>query len=371
MPDAFHYFSYLPFKLREQIWRLAIRPPVPGVHIFSLCKDGEESRTTGLEGLSSTFPAHHPHDSPWTLTAPRCLPKTSTFTPKAFAKPWTYLIDSGLWSAYHESFSVTPMSWTRNNPSTYLIDSGLWSACRESRQVLEHEFRRPEYHGGNWDESKPTVDKDDDKSHEKEFSLFALPGVTSYTTIEGSEQRVLTVMPRRDLVIIQPLHNQNYSHKRRLWNDIIPFYGTGSSPTQRSDFSDYHVAMEYHSSLPMHWSTLLNLMTYSNRGLIKRVSSFWLIDYRIKLNRTGRAECGSGGWPGAKRKVFLGSDRRYVQVLHEDEDDGEHKVGLWRLVDILQIHVARMRLPGIPELDPRNLQFGLLACEYLKGSAMN
>jgi len=37
MPDTFHLFPLLPPELREMIWELAVRPAVPGAHIFSIC----------------------------------------------------------------------------------------------------------------------------------------------------------------------------------------------------------------------------------------------------------------------------------------------------------------------------------------------
>ncbi|KAK3364205.1 hypothetical protein B0T25DRAFT_529562 [Lasiosphaeria hispida] len=55
MPDTFHSFPLLPRELREMIWELAVRPAVPGAHIFSTyC---QLFNYTEPEGISSSFQA--------------------------------------------------------------------------------------------------------------------------------------------------------------------------------------------------------------------------------------------------------------------------------------------------------------------------
>lgn len=201
MPDTFPHFPLLPFELRDKIWKFAVRPAVPGAHIFSTYLNWFDSKP---EGFLSSFQAFHPFNPSRCLAAPQCLPKTSTFTP--------------------DSLAAMPQSWLRNNPSTYLVDSGLWSACRESRRVIEHAFRCPEYHGhADWGISNSVIDEDDRGNSQKEnFGVLALPGVTSYATMEGNERRLLTVVPYRDLFILQPYDlSESYDTGISL---SIPFY---------------------------------------------------------------------------------------------------------------------------------------------------
>jgi len=208
MPDTFHHFSLLPFELREQIWKFSVRPAIPGVHVF-----GMYPRPSAGGGLAASFQAFHPLALSC-LAAPRCLPKASAFTP--------------------ESLTAEPRSWLRNNPSTYLIDSGLWSACKESRRVIMQAFRRPEYHGKTeWGLIKSDVldnknDDDDNLMHgkpakENNFGLFAMPGVTSYATREGGVDRFLSVVPGRDLFILQPFDFSSHLNKPNL-NVSMPFF---------------------------------------------------------------------------------------------------------------------------------------------------
>lgn len=96
MAPKFHFFPLLPWELREKIWKLAIRPTVPGANFFrayrnqpgpvpehEACTDGDIDRCMW-----------------WCLAAPQCLPNNVDFSPAARR--------------------AAPISWTLNNPSPTL-----------------------------------------------------------------------------------------------------------------------------------------------------------------------------------------------------------------------------------------------------------
>jgi hypothetical protein len=353
MPATFHYFPLLPFELRDQIWKFALRPAVPGAHLF--CTYPQLFNYTEPEGFSFAFQAFHPFDPLWCLGAPRCLPRTSTFT--------------------QDSLALAPTSWLRNNPSAYLIDSGLWSACKESRRVIEHAFRRPEYHGHpNWGISKSVIDEDNRGDSQKQsYGLFALPGVTSYATREEDERRFLSVMPYRDLFILQPFKLSEFYGIGI--SGTIPFYYPGGLARPSFDWwANYQIALEYDPVWDKASAAPYNSM---DRQIIEHlipqiaedcILNFWLIDYRIKPKSTGRAGAESGGPPCTGRKVFLGSDRRYVQVLPEEcpdsrdsYQDGGPLAFILALENALALYDAGEEWSTLSH----SIEFGLLACEYM------
>lgn len=121
MATEFHLFPFLPWELRDQIWKLAIRPDLPGAHIFRV-SDADAHETSDDNDSYRCAKS--------LLAAPQCLPKSVDFTPAAQA--------------------AAPISWTLNNPSTYLIDSGLWTACKESRLATEQVLQARAQREGLW-----------------------------------------------------------------------------------------------------------------------------------------------------------------------------------------------------------------------------
>ncbi|KAK5651820.1 hypothetical protein OQA88_11688 [Cercophora sp. LCS_1] len=366
MPDKFHHFPLLPFELREQIWKLAVRPAVPGVHVF-----GMYPRPSAGGGLAASFQAFHPLDL-FCLAAPRCLPKASAFTP--------------------ESLAAEPRSWLRNNPSTYLIDSGLWSACKESQRVMEQAFRRPEYHGeAEWGLIKSILDKNDDlnaKPAKDNFGLFAMPGVTSYATREGDVDRFLSVMPGRDLFILQPFDFSSHLNKPNL-NISMPFFYPDDL-TRPSWSRRHHIALEYDPAWDkareeeQRYGSEPNIIGYLIPEIADSeqcVSTVWFIDYRIKTNPAGWTDVGKDSELGEDgRRVFWGSGRRYVQVLNgewpvthhtsSENDDRYTYHGPWGLINELRDELSKYEDGEIyggecwSHLD-HFIEFGVLACEYL------
>ncbi|KAH6650518.1 hypothetical protein F5144DRAFT_637426 [Chaetomium tenue] len=261
MATDFHFFPFLPWELRDKIWKFAIRPAVPGAHVFSI-RNGRPKHTNPDH---QTPRDDYPHISESSLAAPRCLPRGVDFSPAAQ--------------------EAAPISWALNNPSTYLVDSGLWAACKESRLAIENGLQIPGKRRKVWSFSEV-------ESFREEQGRFTLPETAMYTVSDNARRRYLTVFPGQDLVILQS------SDIRFLnWNRIL----------NRSGFP-YHMALAYDPA----WDERipdLNRMVYDTA----EAGSFalWFIDYRIKRNPRYTGLEGSS-------KIFYASDRRFVEVEVEE-----------------------------------------------------
>ncbi|KAK1757091.1 hypothetical protein QBC47DRAFT_378394 [Echria macrotheca] len=353
---AFHYFPLLPFELRELIWKFAVRPAVPGAHFFTVKHD--QSR-----GFSSEFQALHPYRNgrqPWCLGAPRCLPKTAEFT--------------------RDLLEATPPSWLHNNPSSYLIDSGLWSACRESRLVMEQAFRRPEHHGENeWGITKSVMDEEVDEGQDASWNhngLFALPGVTSFAAKAGNVPRFFSVIPNRDLFILQPFDLCEWLEwlctGLTTTFDIIPPYSPDSLPLPREEWNcrrqialEYDISWDSVDSLNKSDSPAMDVIRYLVGEDEYKIRTFWFIDYRINPNAlSGRYD--------SPQQVFRASDRRYTEVPEQDYFHLQPP-GLWNFIRVLldeeeKVEIEEALFYGSnPETycAKDGVRFGILACEYL------
>ncbi|UKZ81779.1 hypothetical protein TrVFT333_009552 [Trichoderma virens FT-333] len=101
-PKKFQLFPYLPFELREMIWKAAIRPQERGAQFFTF-SNSSDCVLASLAVLASD-----------TLTA-----KTPNLT----------------------------ISLDDDNVSSYMIDSGLWNACSESSMILQKEVAKRRWFG--------------------------------------------------------------------------------------------------------------------------------------------------------------------------------------------------------------------------------
>ncbi|KAK1750684.1 hypothetical protein QBC47DRAFT_393251 [Echria macrotheca] len=269
MAAEFHFFSRLPFELQDEIWKLAIRPDLPGAHFFTIYK-----AYSGVRMPDSLSPSRRekylgPH-----IAAPRRPARGTSFSRAAE--------------------SAVPMSWTLNNPSSYLIDGGLWTACKESRLVIEREVQNRLL---------------------RLFPPFPTAKMITYpATDESDHLRYLTVFPARDLYILQP---QDYHHwDWKYVGDCFPVEGVKSDhecsescPQGLQDWKHwaYHIALEYDPGRdkcakcrPVRRATGLGMYEYwrgpfllGNPGWNAAhggQSSFWFIDYRLKRNPRYRAK---------------------------------------------------------------------------------
>lgn len=192
--------------------------------------------------------------------------------------------------------------------------------------------------------------------------------------MEGNERRLLTVMPYRDLFILQPYELSESDDTEICLS--IPFYSLGDLTRPCIQYwPNYQIALEYDplwdkaSAAPYH-SMDRQIIEYFIPHIANQcILNFWLIDYRIKPKSIGRVEVESGWPPGTERKVCLGSDRRYVQVLPGECPDSKNSDldgGPWAFILALEDVVANYDDLGEewPPLNPF-IEFGLLFCEYL------
>ncbi|KAI8665223.1 hypothetical protein LRP88_12746 [Fusarium phalaenopsidis] len=155
MNDTFHHFIKLPWELRDQIWKLAIRLPLPGVHIFQIY-DPKYDNVIG-NNIEVFLPHGCPDDH--RLAIPR--------SKNSFA-------------------SVT------------LLDKGLWSACKESRLVMERHFSRLKW--------KTLMDKDWGSFWSMPFEKkLNMPLTGHFIGLDG-RTNFFTVFPHQDLFMLQPLN---------------------------------------------------------------------------------------------------------------------------------------------------------------------
>lgn len=353
MATEFHLFPFLPWELRDQIWKLAIRPDLPGAHIFRVsdADDHETSDDNDSYRCAKSL-----------LAAPQCLPKSVDFTPAAPA--------------------AATISWTLNNPSTYLIDSGLWTACKESRLAIEQVSQARAQREGLWSLKELA------KFREKR-GRFDLPETTTFATCSrGSKRRPLPVFPSKDLVILQSLDlsDLDWQDLEAVW-DSFPTYFLHQGDCVRNDPSG-HMAVEYDPAWDRSDMSWIVDWTVSNTAPAGPFT-LWFIDHRIKRNPRYQAT----GLGDESQTVFYASERRYVQVhgrqlagwaghkrmwdagTELQEDVNHFYSHSWSGLDKF-VHALASELTdyciyyhesGREDIWPAfgEIRYGLLACEYL------
>ncbi|RKL44171.1 hypothetical protein BFJ72_g3904 [Fusarium proliferatum] len=114
MPTEFKLFSSLPTELREEIWKLAIRPNKSGVHIFRVYGTFDDYQTLPKDAIHFSADEYSFHGR--------------SSDELGLALPWP---DSGLACVNKPS---------AKSISTFMIDAGLWTACHESRSIMKKSF---------------------------------------------------------------------------------------------------------------------------------------------------------------------------------------------------------------------------------------
>lgn len=288
MAIEFHLFSFLPWELRDQIWKLAIRPDLPGAHVFRVRNPNASKQDDPDHRTSDDDDANCGAKS--LLAAPQCLPQGVDFTPAAQA--------------------AAPISWTLNNPSTYLIDSGLWTACKESLLVLEKEFQVRARRQNAWGAEELEM-------FHKERGRFTLPETATLAACSrGSERRYVTIFPNQDLVVLQSVDVGAPHDWRFVWDLVWESFPSKVFCPEQDAWKDSdrrlperHMALEYNPA----WDTaafrlILDIvMATAEAGC---PSTLWFIDYRIKRNPRHQAT----ELEDKYQKVFYASDRRYIEV---------------------------------------------------------
>lgn len=119
---TFHPFRKLPWEIRNEIWKLSVRPlDRPGAHIF--CLELRESK----DGTAKECDVQHPP-----------IPVKTIHYDHPGSNPGKNFI--------HITVPAkTLSSGPAGNPSAYMIDGGLWTACKESRAVMERVFNHEKW----------------------------------------------------------------------------------------------------------------------------------------------------------------------------------------------------------------------------------
>ncbi|EEU43413.1 uncharacterized protein NECHADRAFT_82684 [Fusarium vanettenii 77-13-4] len=227
MNDTFHRFLDLPWELRDMIWNFAIRPALPGVHIFNVYHPKKD------DGVNRNMEIFHPHEC---------------YDSNRLAAPRSSEFSAGVTEDY-------------SNPSTYLIDGGLWSACKESRLVMKRKFSGV----------KGRTFYDDYKSSTPMLFKWEL-GVpaTGYFTAQHGDVHYLTVFPHRDLFILRPQNMDTID-----WDDLtsrLPLASAtdGLGPAR-------NIALEYNAEWGFEMIDKLFEILFED-GLV----NFWIFDRRLR-----------------------------------------------------------------------------------------
>ncbi|KAK4201349.1 hypothetical protein QBC40DRAFT_278356 [Triangularia verruculosa] len=284
MAVTFPLFAHLPWELRNLIWESAIRPDIPGAHIFTV----SDNATTEC-GDSTEFEHHQ------TACQPRSV-QTNT---------------GHLRTVFHAN-------WAQQNSSTYLIDSGLWMACRESRTAIERHFRRKQDKLLAWG---PAAGSD---------------GPSQFAS-ESSTKRQVVFCPTQDLLILQSSNLTPFRWAKKGVLDLqTPTY---EKPLRSCSFwtelqktpGERHIAIPYNpawDTMCLDWDELEGFVEFLLEASTSAPVHLWFIDYRLKRRiRVPTEEQLEAKGDCEKPREFHGSDCRYVEV--SDKDGGSFQDGEW------------------------------------------
>ncbi|KAM5366437.1 hypothetical protein ACJZ2D_010547 [Fusarium nematophilum] len=278
-PSAFHLFSSLPCELRQQIWRLAIRPSggKNGIHHFKVLYKGESIDGEAARVECTRSRAH--------ITAVR---------PK-------------------DVFESSPPAST-SNASVYLWDAGLWTTCKESRDVIMCHFQVQK-----WSEKRQDLKRSRTVLRPVSWRREIWLGLPSISTMQRDDgEWHLMVRPFRDLFCFEPTDWKSPQDWVGFFHDL-PFssHPMGLPPVG-------HIGIEFNPSwnenLPEDVSGLL--LERSARGFVANAvmalaedfnageldCSIWLIDRRIRWRKRAK---------GDEPKVWYDCDQEFVEVKHD------------------------------------------------------
>lgn len=288
----FHPFNDLPKELRDSIWDMAIRKDEPAAHLFTM------------------YDAKKDHDSVIDPT------KKVHVTGDLELTSWPYLISFYTGLAAPRNLRNGRLSWTDGNTSTYLEDSGLWTACHESRERMLRHFKPSE--------TSPQASRCRQSNQSTIWDIRAKPNasVNMEFTRDNGERQYLTIRPSTDLICLQVPKNSKLS----FGPDDFDWRDTGEFPLfrWRGDDSYYsycsdikNVAVEYdpawdesHNSYD-HFPTVGGVFSFICD--IPGLDAFWFIDYR--LTRKFKREEGE-----RRRRMFHAGRMTFIEVMKIDNE---------------------------------------------------
>lgn len=204
-------------------------------------------------------------------------------------------------------------SWTDGNTSTYLTDSGLWTACHESRERMLRHFRPSE--------TSPQASRHGQLDWRTITDIQDRPtaSVNMEFTRDNGERQYLTIRPSTDLICLQLLENSMISFGTQGfdWRPIgqFPLFkwrgddGYNYYSNMKNVAVEYDPAWEDCDSSDRFRSVSSSFFSvYEIRGL----ETFWFIDYRLK--RTYKEERGDG------RRTFHAGRLTFIEVSSADSE---------------------------------------------------
>ncbi|RSL57496.1 hypothetical protein CEP54_008280 [Fusarium duplospermum] len=319
--NTFHRFIHLPWDIREQIWKFALRPSFPGAHIFKLYEADPHGR----------------HGS------------------RRLAVPD---------SKENSSIENRDVHVTQNmdNPSTYLTDGGLWTACKESRHVIQRHFGLSKWRSLH----------DKDTRSFQAIQRLDMPA-TGYFT--GKDPYFFTIFPNRDLFILQPQEISMIEAGDLSWHTRI------GAPWQGFD-GFKHIALEYNQdwedmcfdfSRPLNQAYMKAIIALGFHAVGDKL---WFIDYTLRrrhevvAERSNERKCAAFYLQG-QRLVEVGcSPNSLKKWMYTERVKGEdvERVVTYELNSMSFVRKVRCLFMDSFEVfdvlgyePPR--QVGLLACE--------
>ncbi|RSL66016.1 hypothetical protein CEP53_003510 [Fusarium sp. AF-6] len=265
MVGRFHRFPDLPWELRDMIWNFALRPAVPGVHVFKLYN------TETDDGVDRNIDVFNQQHGGLRLAAPQS-----------------------------NKLSVTR---NRDNPSTYLIDGGLWNACKESSLVMKRNF-----HYQKW---KSLLEDGNHSSSELMEKGMDMPE-TSYFTHHNGKPYFFTVFPHKDLFICQPQNLWTIHWSKFCWDTNF-----GSSVCGFAGIRN--IALEY----TLEWGYNIQERIIDMVVVISEVIpglNIWIVDYTLR-RRDSAAVGQQSTSRGDENVAFYFKGQRLIPVdLSRGED---------------------------------------------------
>ena len=304
---SFHLFNRFPKEIRDAIWEFAARDDRPGVHFFNVNFDPEP------------------------ITNPQAY-RIFGFNPD----PSIVDVDEDeIPDFYYNAFKPADSFHSTFDPSTYLIDSGMWTACHESRDVMLRLSRKREH----CCPIKRELDLITESDPGPFAQAFRENCVGYFYGTDTEEKQYFTVLTH-DLMCIQLPDPTTSIHFTKWFNMpfVQPFFVEVDDLDTPGTMMG-HVAFEYNpdwkiprhedlQSLLLHHDLDHNVSPNTDTLVAEAVAdltaraTLWFIDYRIKRGR---------GLPGSQdeghyqpvcpdRVVFYGNRCRLVEVGPTDKE---------------------------------------------------
>lgn len=273
---------------------MAIRKDEPGVHLFTMYDTKKDPDSV----IDPTKKVHVTRD------------------PELISWPGLISFYTGL--AAPRNRRNGRLSWTDGNTSTYLQDSGLWTACHESRERMLRHFKPSE--------TSPQASRFRQLNPQTIWNIQAKPNssVNMEFTRDNGERQYLTIRPSTDLICLQVIEDSKISFGSNDfdWQDVgeFPLFRWRGDDGYYSYCSDIkNVAVEYDPAWEEsnnsydHFPTVGGVFTFICD--IPGLDAFWFIDYRL----TRKFKRDEGDRHG-RRRMFHADSMTFIEVISIDNE---------------------------------------------------